>query len=63
MAGRKALDMLEERVERLIAHHTPDPTGTAIAAMTLADIQRLTALHDTHGPAEMLAAFEDITKP
>jgi len=63
MAGRKTLDVLEDRLDRLIARHAPDPIATAIEAMTLADIQRLTALHDTHGPAEMLAAFEDITKP
>jgi hypothetical protein len=62
MAGRKALEMLEERVDRLIAQHAPDPIGTAIETMALADIQRLTALHGTHGPAEMLVAFQEIAK-
>jgi len=54
--------MLEERLDRLIAQHAPDPIGTAIETMALADIQRLTALHDSHGPAEMLAAFQEIAK-
>ena len=62
MAGRKALDMLEARADRLIAQHAPDPIGTAIEAMALADIQRLTALHDTHGLAQMLAAFQEIAQ-
>jgi hypothetical protein len=62
VAGRKALDMLEARADRLIAQHAPDPISAAIETMALADIQRLTALHDTHGPAAMLAAFQEIAQ-
>mgnify|MGYP005853423887 CR=1 FL=1 len=57
MAGRKHLDVLEERIDHLVAERAPNAVRDAIERMTLGEIKRLTGLYESGGADAFAAAL------
>ena len=57
MAGRKALDMLEERIDRLTEDHAPNPVRDLAARLPLEELTRLTSLYESAGPLAFALAL------
>ncbi|MCA1775436.1 MAG: hypothetical protein LC676_07460 [Loktanella sp.] len=57
MAGRKHLDVLEERIDALTAEHAPNPVRDLAARLPLEELGRLTSLYESAGPLAFAIAL------
>ncbi|MCA1775816.1 MAG: hypothetical protein LC676_09465 [Loktanella sp.] len=57
MAGKKHLDVLQERVDRLTAARAPNPIRDAAQRLPIEEIQRVINLYETDGPLAFATAL------
>ena len=62
MSGKKKIEMLEGRADRLIQEFGANPLKKAVEAMSDEQIAYLRTLYDTDGPEAFAAAFQEIAQ-